>query len=140
MTPEQRQLYRAALAIGQRFGVGGGVWVYAPHRAGDNVTTEAGDPASDGARACYVVREQRIIRGTAAPLQPVAVDRWRLIADAAVDISTGGTLVSGGLAFRVGPVTTEQGYLDGIVEPTAAPDLATAPRRAVRMGLRIGAR
>lgn len=140
MTPEQQQLARAARIIGQRFGVGGGTWVYAPPRAGDNVVTEAGDPASDGTRAAYVVREQRIIRGTAAPLQPVAVDRWRLIAEAGADIATGGTLVAGDLAFRVGPVTTEQGYLDGIVEPTAAPDLATAPRRGIRMGLRIGAR
>lgn len=137
MTPEQRQIVRAAFTIGQRFGVGGS-WLYAPPRAGDNVTAEAGDPASDGARACYVVREQRIIRGTAAPLQPVAVDRWRLIAAADADVATGGTLVSGDLAFRVGPLTTEQGYLDGIVEPAPAPDLATAPRRGIRAGLRIG--
>ena len=139
MTPEQRRLYVAALRIARTYGVGGGVWLYAPPASENGVTAEPGDPASDGARACYVVRERRIERGTAAPLQPVAIDRWRLVAAADADIATGGHLVSGALCFRVGPLTTEQGYLDGIVEPAAALDLATAPRRGIRMGLRIGA-
>lgn len=138
MTPEQRRLYQVALTIGRRFGLPG-PWLYAPPRSGDNIVTEAGDPASDGVRAVAVVREQRIERGTAAPLQPVAIDRWRVVGDGAVDVATGGVLTNGVQAFRVTAVTTEQGYLDGIAEPCALPDLTTAPKKPIRMGLRTGA-
>lgn len=129
MTSEQRQLYRAALQIGRRFGVGGSSWLYAPPDT----------PASDGARTCYIVRERLIVYGQASPPATVGVDRWRLIAPVGTEIATGGVITNGELAFSLGPIETDQGYPTGIVEVAGLPDLGTLPTtNGFRTGLRLG--
>mgnify|MGYP006921307142 CR=1 FL=1 len=142
MTVLTARLRQAAFTIGRRFGIGGASWLCVPASTADNILTQA-TVASDSSRQAYIVRERVITYGQPQPPQPVGVDKWRLIADAAQDIATGAILVSmadTALAFVVGPLTSDQGYLTGIVEPTTAPTIDTAPRSRLAQGLRIGAR
>jgi hypothetical protein len=139
MTNEQRQLYRAALTIGRKFGVGGGSWLYAPPPSQDGVT-ETPSFFSDGLRSCYVVRERVVAYGQASPPATVGVDRWRLIGKIGEDLAAGGLITNGDRAFSLGPIESDQGYPTGIVEEAALPDLNTLPvsNGGLRTGLRIG--
>jgi hypothetical protein len=121
--PLTGRLRQAAFTIGRRFGVGGSTWAYYPP-APINTIADNGAPAQDGTRTAYVVRERDVVYGSSLPAQAVGIDRWRVIAASDADIATGGVLVSqdgSGLAFTIGPLTSDQGYLTGIVEPTTSP-------------------
>lgn len=121
--PLTSRLRQAAFRIGRAFGVGGTTWAYYPP-APVNTIADNGAPAQDGTRAAYVVRERAVIYGQSVPAQPVGVDRWRVIAASDAAIATGGVLASqdgSSLAFTIGPLTRDQGYLTGIVEPTTEP-------------------
>lgn len=122
-TPDQRDLISAITEIAQAFGVGGSSWTYYAPASADNIITLATLP-SGVSRTLYVQRERVVQTGIAAPLQPVGVDRWRLIALLAADIASGGIIVSvadTSLAFTIGPLTSDQGYWSAILEPTTNP-------------------
>ena len=116
-------LKRAAFTIGRRFGIGGTTWAYVPP-APVNTIADNGAPSQNGTVTAYVVRERDVIYGTSVPAQPVGVDRWRVIAASDAGIATGAVLVSqdgSSRAFTIGPLTSDQGYLTGILEPTTSP-------------------
>lgn len=120
MTDAQTALYTAALTIGQTFGVGGDTWTYYPPPATDGISG-ATSRASSGTRTLYIVRERPTQYGQPFPPQPIAADRWRLIAPIGTAVVTDGIVVSGAFCFKIGPLETDQGYPTGIV------DIATAP-------------
>ncbi len=137
-TASQSMLYRAALTIGAKFGVGGSVWrLHRPSGNGISGVTVT----YVGTVFAYIVRERLVQeRGTAPPML-IGDEQWRIITPAGEDVQQGDTLSSdtADLAFSINTIGTEQGYPTGIVQP-AARIMTAAPRlRALRQGLRQGA-
>lgn len=119
LTAQQTQLYRTAIKIGQRHGVGGSSWTVSRPSTADNIITQA-SVTSAGTKTLYVLRERLVQYGTPQPPITVGTDRWRLIAPADTDIRTGDIITSVDddiLRFVVGPIEIDQGYPTAIVEP-----------------------
>jgi hypothetical protein len=122
-TAAQSALILAALTTGRRFGIGGASWSYYAPSSADNITGAASLTLT-GTRTLYIVRERLVGPAASAPGVMVGYTRWRLIAPSGTAIASGGVVVSVAdttRAFAIGPLTSTQGYITGIVEPTTVP-------------------
>ena len=141
MTPEQYTRYTAAMITGYTSGVGGSTWTYYPPPSDEGVTG-AVTITQDGTRTLYIVQEKLATFGQPLPSQPVGTFQWRMVAPIDTDVEAGGVVASGGLAFAIGTLDTDQGFPTAIVTKTSVPDRIVTPATiiaAFQVGLRIGA-